>query len=221
MGKARTNLSTALTGSGVRDNFNAPFLSTSSFSHWLGPKSSCQAMPCSGGVRQREGSPGGCLLGPASWLGMLSWSSAAWGCKLNCDKYTENCIAWRLESMLACAQTKLFFTCTSFKRSHFKGTACFMVSIHCFFLPEENYQNNKSSVEEILLCLVISWEKFFYLYNMQIFLWHVGNRNWLLLHWRCECKKSMGLGFFLSRLTLQTKLVNRNVCIKFFIRFRT
>lgn len=147
-------------------------------------------------------------------------SSATCGCKLNCDKYTEQCIAWRLKSVLACAQTKLFFTCTSLKWSHFKGAAYFVLCMHCFFLPEEKYLNNKSSPEEVLPCLVISWEVFFYLYIMQILLRHIGNRNWLVLHRRCECKMSVGLGFFLSGLTLQTKWVNRNVCIKFFIRFR-
>lgn len=85
------------------------------------------------------------FLTPASWE-VLCWSSATCGCKLNCDKYTEQCIAWRLKSMLACAQTKLFFTCSSFKWSHFKGAAYFVVCMHYFFLPEEKYQNNKSSL---------------------------------------------------------------------------
>lgn len=178
MGKARTNLPTALIAREVRDNLNAPF----SISTILYPLSGNQILLPSHVLQCQAGWGFPWIfffLRPASWE-VLCWSSAACGCKLNCDKYTEQCIAWRLKSMLACAQTKLFFTCSSFKWSHFKGAAYFVVCMHCFFLPEEKYQNNKSSLEEVLPCLVISWEIFFYLYNMQILLRHMGNRNWLV-----------------------------------------
>lgn len=106
------------------------------------------------------------------WVLPAERCCATCGCKLNCDKYTERCIAWRLKSMLSCAQTKLFSTCTSFKWCHFKGAAYFVACMDCFFLPGEKYQNSKSSLEKVLSCLVISWEIFFYLY-MQMLLRHI------------------------------------------------
>lgn len=49
-----------------------------------------------------------------------------------------------------------------------------MFYIHWFF-PADEYQNNKSALEKVLPCLVISLETFFYLYNMEIFLRNIGN----------------------------------------------